>query len=517
MTTTIATAPAFDVTPFLNQVEGQHFERKSLFEGPPGNKRARNRRKVRDQVVEYVAGFANAEGGVLVLGIEDDQTITGHAFQPDEVQAILDAPATRLRPRQAPGFVLHHDGHELIVFDVDVSDGPVMVDGNGYPLRMGHQTVQASESGILAMKLRGMAESWESKPSRMRMEDLDPWLLDRARRGAGLSALTDEEYLLKRKLADHRGRDLVLRRGAELLFAKDGPDHPNAGLRLFRVVGIERRLGAEHNVEERPRLEGNLPSVLGEVFAVIDSILRRPARLVGHHFRSVPEYPEFAWKEALLNAVAHRDYIVEGRTTELWFFDDRLEVSSPGGLVPEVTLEDLLSMSRKHVSRNPRTVRAMVDLGLMRDQGEGIPRMFAEMEGLFLPSPNLDVSDHEFRLTLHNTPTLTADDRAFVALLVDVDLTDSEFRVLLECHRKGRVDNERVRQITGLDTLRASGLLRKLRDRDKLVLRAAGAASYYVMGDWARGDVGGQQEKNVLDRPALDEPIALGEQTEVPF
>ncbi|MGK4005376.1 ATP-binding protein [Sorangium sp. So ce1036] len=199
------------------------------------------------------------------------------------------------------------------------------------------------------------------------------------------------------------------------------------------------------------------------------------------------EYPEFSWKEAILNAVAHRDYTTEGRTTEVWFFDDRLEVTNPGGLVPDIALEDLLSLRRVHVSRNPRTVRALVDLGFMRDQGEGIPRIFAEMEGLFLPAPVLEPSPREFRITLRNTPTLTAEDRAFVAALGDVELTDLDFRVLLEAHRRGRIDNARMRQISGLDTLGASQLLRRLRDRELLTLHAAGAASFYELGPIVRG------------------------------
>lgn len=60
--------PLFDVAPFLSQEEGQHFDRKSLVYGPPGEKQPRGRREVRDQVARYVAGFANAEGGVLMVG-----------------------------------------------------------------------------------------------------------------------------------------------------------------------------------------------------------------------------------------------------------------------------------------------------------------------------------------------------------------------------------------------------------------------------------------------------------------
>lgn len=416
-----------------------------MFEGEEGQKRPRDRRKVRDQVAEQVVGFANAEG-----------------------------------------FVLQHDGHTLIVFDVPNCDVPVRVEGDGFPLRIGDKTMQVSESHIQKLEFRGLVESWESRPSHLRLADLDPALLERARRGAGLIALADEEYLVKRKLADHRGRDLVLRQGAELLFGKSGPDHPNAGFRLFRVVGSERKVGAEHNVEERPRFEGNLPTVIEECFSAIEGILRRPARLVGHRFRTVSEYPEFSWKEAIVNAAAHRDYNVEGRTTEIWFFDDRLEVVSPGGLLPDVNLEELLALHRIHVSRNPRTVRVLVDLGIVRDQGEGIPRMFAEMEGFFLPAPVLDSRDHLFRVTLRNTATLTADDKSFVARLGDAELTDVEFRALLEAHRAGRLDNARLRAISGLDTLGASALLRRLRDRELLALHAAGPNSYYELGPKAQ-------------------------------
>lgn len=66
---------------------------------------------------------------------------------------------------------------------------------------MGDRTVQASESQIQALKFRGLAESWEAQPSRMGVDDLDPSLMERARRGSGLAALTNQEYLLKRKLA----------------------------------------------------------------------------------------------------------------------------------------------------------------------------------------------------------------------------------------------------------------------------------------------------------------------------
>ncbi len=98
---------------------------------------------------------------------------------------------------------------------------------------------------------------------------------------------------MTRKIADARGSTLVLRRAAELLFARKprSIEHPNGGLRVFRVIGTERQLGAKHNVEELPRFEGNLPSIIQAVFSRIQGLLRRPKRLRGLHFEEAPEYP----------------------------------------------------------------------------------------------------------------------------------------------------------------------------------------------------------------------------------
>ena len=473
----------FDITPFLTHDEGQHFDRKSLYEGPPRRKRPRNRRAVRDQVAEYVAAFANADGGVLVLGMEDDCSVTGHSLPEQALRSLLSTPSSRLSPPQPDGFIVSVDGKELIVFDVPVADAPVMVAGDGFPLRMGDQTVVTRESHISALKFQNMSESWESRPSPCRLEDLDRDLLARAKAGGGLTAWSDEEYLLKRKLADFRGSKLMLRRAAELMFVRRGPDHPNAGIRIFRVIGKERRTGVHHNVEERPRIETHLPGVLDEARMVVESLLRRPSRLVDGRFREAPEYPDFSWKEAILNAVEHRDYGIEGSGTEVWLFEDRMEVFSSGGLLRGLTLDELISLNRVHQSRNPRIVRALVDLGYARDQGEGLPRMFAEMEDAFLPLPEVKISGQGVTVILRNTPTLTMSDRSFVASLEGVELNREEFRALLQARRHGRVDNRTIRSLTALDTLAASRMLGNLRDRDLLTLQALGSNSYYTLSD----------------------------------
>ena len=133
------------------------------------------------------------------------------------------------------------------------------------------------------------------------------------------------------------------------------------------------------------------------------------------------------------------------------------------------------------MSRNPRIVRVLVDLGQARDQGEGIPRMFAEMEVAFLPQPTMKVREQRLVVTLQNVPTFTAADRRFLAALGNTDMGTEELRALLIAFRQGKVSNAALRSTMGLDTLAASQLLRGLRDRELLRLHSHGARSYYAL------------------------------------
>ena len=86
-----------DLDRLLAQEEGQYFDRKSLWHGPPDQKRTRRRQVVRNEIAEYVAAFANADGGVLVMGVEDDGEPTGHGYPDDVVEEFLTVTAFKVR------------------------------------------------------------------------------------------------------------------------------------------------------------------------------------------------------------------------------------------------------------------------------------------------------------------------------------------------------------------------------------------------------------------------------------
>ncbi len=163
----------------------------------------------------------------------------------------------------------------------------------------------------------------------------------------------------------------------------------------------------------------------------------------------MPEYPAFAWQEALINAVAHRDYNDQGRETEVWFFDDRMEVLSPGDLVAPVTLTLLKQRKRIHASRNPLIVRVLADAGIMREEGEGIPRMYEEMEESFLKHPEFHVEQALFSVTLKNQPIFEGPSPEWKGIVDQLGLSQTQKRVLLG-HPDG-FSNEDYRKLSGLD------------------------------------------------------------------
>lgn len=420
----------------IQSEEGQHFDRKSLFAGRPGEKRHRDRREVRDEVAEYAAAFANADGGVLILGVEDDGTPTGCPYQDEgALRALLEAPVGRLRPPQKAGRVVEVDGVRLLVFEVASAARAVMVEGNGFPYRQGDAVLQVSEEFINRAKDEGLVSSPEAKMAPNGLGDLDRALIERAMDAAGFSG-TPEEYLVQRRLADWRGETLTLRQAAVWLFAKSpgSIQHPNLGVRVFHVHGTEQKSGANRNVQDYPWIDHNLVVVLEQARERVDSLVRKSTKLHDLFFRETPEYPPFAWQEALVNGLAHRDYADEGRCVEVHVYEDRIEVTSPGELLPNVSLEALLNRERIHRTRNPRICRVLAELGVMRQQGEGIPRMIEDMELSWLPAPEFKVQHGLFRVVLRNSPIFEATDERWVKFVRELPLNVRQRRALVAFH-----------------------------------------------------------------------------------
>lgn len=373
-------------------------------------------------------------------------------------------------------------GHELIVFHVTSSPSAVMVDGDGFPFRAGDRVIQEPQEVINDRKQAYRRVGFEQRVRpEATLDDLDLDLVRGLVPNLIRSDLPIPALLEAYGLVFPKADGVAVTNAALLLFAKVplGRWHPHLDVRFFRVAGTERKPGAARNVTQVGRVEFPIALVIAEAYKIAAQHIRKSEKLHHLFFREVPEYPDFAWQEAIVNAVAHRDYTDQGRGIEVWFYDDRMEVLSPGDLVPPVTLKQLREGAPVHSSRNPLIARILVEAGIMREEGEGVPRMFAEMSESFLRHPEFEVRDSTFRVTLRNTPVFEGPSVEWKQMVERLPLSTSQRRVLL-AHPEG-FTNEEYRELNKVDRDQAYREIQEMVTMGVLTPKGHGrGASYHL-------------------------------------
>jgi ATP-dependent DNA helicase RecG len=220
-----------------------------------------------------------------------------------------------------------------------------------------------------------------------------------------------------------------------------------------------------------------------EAFQTIKPHVRERHVLHDLFFQEHLEYPTFAWQEAIINAVAHRDYSFIGTSIEVWMFDDRIEVRSPGLPPAPVTIERLCRRERVHASRNPLMVRLFTEMGYMRETGEGIPRMFEEMERSGLRPPDISIeADSIFQISLRNQPVYSEKDLEWLERYRHLNLKPEQKRAIIFGHSHGdSLTSRQYQNLCGVDIYQASRDLKDLVKKGILALPKKGGRVYTIL------------------------------------
>ena len=160
-----------------------------------------------------------------------------------------------------------------------------------------------------------------------------------------------------------------------------------AAVQLVRRVGVGPQPGPATAREE---CSAPLAATADCCLKFIADHTRGVEAVSGPRREILPEYPQAVLREAIVNALAHRDYNLKGSTVDISVWDDRVEVHSPGPLPGHITLEN---MRTEHYSRNPRIMRVLKTVGLVEEYGEGVERMYREMESRLLEPPVFSAND----------------------------------------------------------------------------------------------------------------------------
>jgi len=418
--------------------ESYYREFKSGFEGPPNNKKPRDFKDICYNVAKELVAFANADGGELFIGIEDNNIITGLPHSDEKLSAILDASSSYvLNDTPLPikrKSVIDYEGKKVIYFSVEKGSKYIHQTSGGECFkREDRDSVPTSADTIRFVRDEVLSRQYDRAFEDLAtVTDLDLELVESvAYECTKIKNMSPEKFLQYIELAEFDGDRLRLRKAALLLFAKNPTKwHPRSRVRILRVNGIEEKSAPEYNVTEVADISGNIFQLAEESWEALRPALSETRYSSDGLFKTQVIYPEPACREALINAITHRDYSLEGRGIEIRIFSNRLEVLSPGKLLSKLTIADLKELKGAHETRNTYLARVLREFGYIRELGEGIRRMFELMKSNELIEPQITSPNKSFIVTLFYKFIYSKEERIWLDNFKDFDLSREQKTVV---------------------------------------------------------------------------------------
>ncbi len=361
--------------------------------------------KYNSRVIESLVAFANTAGGRVLIGVDDRGRVVGLSDADKVVESVLSACREAVSPPLTPAVeILRRPDGVLVVAQIEAT-GRMHAKSGAVLIRHGRQTRRASAEEIRLLTLRETPEAYEASPCPgAAWTDLDETALRKyfSARAPGVleqSGITLEALAAGQKFAVRRGADVVPTVAGCALFGR----HPEWLQPAWRVTAL-RFSGTEITAPIVDRLDTEGPAL--RAIEQAEAFLRRNLRVArllvdrGTHFeeQDVPEYPLAAAHEAVANAVAHRDYATPTQVF-VRLYDNRLEIQNPGGLLPGLTLEQVLAGGESR-RRNPVIAEVLRQMGKMTTVGRGLALIRQEMAGLGSPPPEFLSDELHFRVTL---------------------------------------------------------------------------------------------------------------------
>ena len=354
------------------------------------------------ELAERICGFANSLGGFIIIGVADQTwQIVGVKKISETLDAILQAarlckPAVRFDPPQPR--VIELENQQLVVAHIPPNNGTLYQSGGVCWIRRGTFTIPLTVKEIEEFLYSRGVLAWETQPvARATIADLDMTLV--------------ESYLEQRpsrsKLAGRLANleEVLLNIGCATIAKDDAQQNvirpTNAGLLLFGYDPQQFLIQAEvvcvlykdktgkQRYADRRVLQGTITQQIDQAEAFFKQYVPVAAYMDGFHRIDEPDYPLEALREAVVNAVVHRDYSLQGEAVRIFYYQDRIEIHNPGLLMAGLRLEELKAGKVRSKPRNPIIATVLRDFpgGYMERVGSGISFMIDQMRQLGRPDP----------------------------------------------------------------------------------------------------------------------------------
>ena len=456
-------------------------------------------------IAEHMVAFANTEGGVIIVGLGADGKLAPMQTESGDIDSALKSADDLYNPpvvierweelalesRNQPlerspdrgdngGKAELATAEQTAVYAIRVprstelhalADGRVLIRSGKVNRPLGGQEIQR----LASAKNTGDFET-EAVPGAT-LDDfsrpmIDEYLEKRAERTKRPYSGEVNRMLAEVGAITAEGKPTV----CGLLLFSEYPQRwlPQSGVVFVKFVGTTPRgESGLAGYSRREELSGPVPRLIEATWNLVWSEMAISAVVKGLEREETFEYPQFAVREALVNAICHRDYRLRGRRIEVRMFSDRLEVISPGGLPGFITVENIKD---EHFSRNPRLVGGLFHWGYIEELGLGIDRMIEVMEQAGHSPPGFDARPYSFAVALHNERTLPEMPEW------SRDTNHRQARALQYIRESGSITNREYRgliQSVSAETLRLD--LVDLVEKGILTKIGAKKGTYYVL------------------------------------
>lgn len=434
-----------------------------------------------DRIEEVGVAFSNADGGVLLLGVEDDGTVVGQPVSDD----------IELRIHKALGRAHGIGKYEILATTVAEREITVVAFSSaregvaqthdGRPLvRRGKQNVLLVGDELFLLASRRARIRYERTDTDVLLEDASADRLEVVREAFSWSSgpeLTDR--LREHQLVTEEPPPRLTVAGALYLL-----DDPSTVLGRADIEVYRYQTSDGDAYDKRARISGPADQQVSAATELLASELGSDLVVLGTHRHELARIPPVVLREAIANAVAHRQYQLRGVSTRIEVRPDHVLIESPGQLPEPVTVGNI---REAQAARNSSVLRVLRRLRLAEDAGRGIDVMQDTMRAELLDPPEFFETSHSVQVRLPLGGTITPRERAWIREIERRGSIRPEDRVLLLHAARGEtLTNGNVRELLAVDSVHARQALQRLRDAGLLEQHGhRGGTQYTLVGGLA--------------------------------
>lgn len=423
-----------------------------------------------DDYLKWICGFANAQGGRIFIGKDDNGNVIGLK----QSKKLMEDLPNKIRDQLGlmPHInLLHEDGKDVIEIIVEPSTVAISLRG-AYYWRSGSVKQELKGHALTDFLLKKSGQTWDRViEEKATLSDIDDRAIERFKKDAAkagrlpdLSDLSTKEVLKKLRVFTRDG----LTRAALVLFGKD-PDefYPN----LFVKIG---RFGdSDVDLRFQEVCEGNLIHMLPEILEQLEKkFLTKPVRFEGIQRIEELEYPVAALREMLLNALVHRNYL--GSMTQMKVYDDRLTLWNAGTLPEELTFEQLFQ-PHESIPRNPLLADVCYKAGYVDSWGRGVEKIAEACKASGLPAPLFSERSGGIVVTLMQTEDQLGNP-------LGNPLGNTKEAILREMRANPKISGAQLATRLGISTTAIENHIKQLRE-DNRIKRIGGTRGHWEVLD----------------------------------